>query len=60
MVFVFFAVPLGLLPVHAQIGMLAQRFGVLAPAHHLACTALIGIAVAAHSLRRDGSRNTNS
>ncbi|HVC17355.1 MAG TPA: MFS transporter [Rhodanobacter sp.] len=42
------------------IGMLVQRFGVLAPAHYVAFTALIGIAVAVHSLRRDGSGNTDS
>ena len=51
-VFAFFALPL--------IGMLVQRFGVLAPAHYVAFTALIGIAVAVHSLRRDGSGNTDS
>jgi MFS family permease len=41
------------------IGILVRRFGVLAPAHYVAFTALIGIAVAVHSLRRDGSRNTD-
>jgi len=51
-VFVFFALPL--------IGMLVRRFDALAPTHYVAFTALIGVAVAVHSLSRDGSRNSDS
>jgi MFS family permease len=42
-----------------MIGLLVQRFGVLAPAHYVALTAVIGIAVAAWSMATNNRhRNT--
>jgi hypothetical protein len=42
------------------IGLLVKRFGVLAPAHYVAFTALVGIAVAAWSMAAQRTRQNVS